>query len=67
MKIYYERNLPHWHPPGATFFLTYRLAGSIPLAVLRQMKADSDEAMKLAEKTLKSRVLITDPPWCDVN
>ena len=53
MKIYYERNLPHWHPPGATFFLTYRLAGSIPLAVLRQMKEESDEEIKLAEKTLQ--------------
>jgi len=56
-KIYYERNLPHWHPPGATFFLTYRLAGSIPLAVLRQMKEDSDELLKLAEKTLQGATL----------
>jgi len=27
---YYERNLPHWHPPDTQLFLTWRLAGSLP-------------------------------------
>ena len=27
---YYERNLPHWQPEGATFFVTWRLFGSLP-------------------------------------
>ncbi len=27
---YYERNLPHWHPPGKDLFLTWRLYGSLP-------------------------------------
>ena len=27
---YYERNLPHWHPPAASIFLTWRLYGSLP-------------------------------------
>ena len=27
---YYERNLPHWHPPGQDIFLTWRLKGSLP-------------------------------------
>jgi putative transposase len=26
----YRRNLPHWHPPGAAVFITWRLAGSLP-------------------------------------
>ncbi|MCB0531331.1 MAG: transposase [Lewinellaceae bacterium] len=38
MKIFYERNLPHWQPPGATLFLTYRLQGSIPMPVLNQIR-----------------------------
>lgn len=29
---YYERNLPHWQPEGATFFVTWRLYGSLPVA-----------------------------------
>jgi REP-associated tyrosine transposase len=28
---YYERNLPHWQPEGATFFVTWRLFGTLPL------------------------------------
>ncbi len=40
--IYKERtqgNLPHLHPPGATLFVTFRLADSIPKHVLRQYQA----------------------------
>ena len=38
-KQFYERHLPHIHPPDATFFITFRLAGSIPKAVIREYKA----------------------------
>jgi putative transposase len=27
---FYRRNLPHWHPDGASIFLTWRLYGSLP-------------------------------------
>src|SRR5260370_35173048 len=27
---FYRRNLPHWHPEGASLFLTWRLFGSLP-------------------------------------
>ena len=36
---YTRRDLPHIHPQGATLFVTFRLAGSIPQPVLRQWKA----------------------------
>jgi putative transposase len=26
----YRRNLPHWYPPGAAVFVTWRLAGTFP-------------------------------------
>jgi REP element-mobilizing transposase RayT len=42
-RIYYERNLPHYQPPGATLFVTCRLAGSIPRAVQKQL---AQEAMR---------------------
>jgi len=35
MRVY-VRNLPHWRQPGATYFVTFRQAGSIPQAVLAQ-------------------------------
>src|SRR5215467_6570840 len=35
-KQHYGRNLPHIQPPGATLFVTFRLAGSIPKSVHEQ-------------------------------
>ena len=28
--VFYRRNLPHWHPKGASLFLTWRLYGTLP-------------------------------------
>lgn len=39
---YYERNLPHWHPPGASIFLTWRLHGSLPATLFPHQRAKSD-------------------------
>ena len=39
----YFRHLPHWRQPGATYFVTFRLADSLPqekLEVLRMFRAD---------------------------
>jgi REP element-mobilizing transposase RayT len=32
-----HRNLPHWQQPGATYFVTFRLADSLPAAVLDRL------------------------------
>ncbi|HSS20683.1 MAG TPA: hypothetical protein VLL54_11460 [Pyrinomonadaceae bacterium] len=45
----YRRNLPHIQPPGASFFLTFRLAGSLPHAVVVQWKREQAWLMHLAE------------------
>ena len=37
---FYHRNRPHLQPPGATLFVTFRLAGSVPQAVVRQYQAE---------------------------
>jgi putative transposase len=34
----YHRNLPHWRYAGASYFLTFRLADSLPASVLREMR-----------------------------
>jgi len=36
---FYKRNLPHWQPLGATFFITWRLYGSLPRSALEQIEA----------------------------
>ncbi|MEW5986567.1 MAG: hypothetical protein AB1791_08045 [Chloroflexota bacterium] len=38
----YHRNLPHIQPPGATFFVTFRLAGSIPAAVAAALYEEAE-------------------------
>ena len=34
--VFYRRNLPHWHPVDKSYFVTWRLAGSLPRGVLRK-------------------------------
>ena len=46
----YRRNLPHLQPPGATFFLTFRLAGSLPQEVISQFKREKQWLEHLALK-----------------
>ena len=39
-KQFYRRKLPHIHPPNATLFVTFRLAGTIPKNILDQWKQE---------------------------
>jgi putative transposase len=36
-KLFYQRHLPHYQPPEAILFVTFRLAGSLPREVLDQL------------------------------
>ena len=47
MKTYYRRHLPHIMPIGATFFMTWRLFGSIPAHVMKQI--DDEHKQDLAQ------------------
>ena len=46
----YQGDLPHIQPPGATLFITFRLAGSLPKFILKEI---SDEFERLT-KIIKS-------------
>ena len=46
-KPFYHRNLPHIQPPGATFFVTFHLAGSLPQRILEQWKMEKSHFLKL--------------------
>lgn len=39
-KYVYDRNLPHIQPEEATFFITYRLKGSIPFNRIAELKKE---------------------------
>jgi putative transposase len=42
-KEYYHRNLPHFQPLGGTFFITYSLAGSIPVDIIIKLQKEYEE------------------------
>ena len=44
--IYYRRNLPHIHPEGYPLFITFRLADSLPMQGLAELKAKREKALK---------------------
>jgi putative transposase len=41
--LFRRRNLPHWDVPGATYFVTSCLAGSLPAAGLAELRRYQDE------------------------
>lgn len=46
----YRRNLPHIQPPGATLFITARLAGSLPPEALQRLKDEQALRVKAIEE-----------------
>ena len=48
-KLFYERHLPHYQPPGATLFLTFRLADSIPPSVLLDLQTEASRIHRQLE------------------
>jgi putative transposase len=46
MKPFYKRRLPHWQPPEATYFVTYRLHGSIPMEVIKGIRVEYQAEME---------------------
>lgn len=43
-QLFYRRHLPHYQPPGATVFITFRLAGSLPVEIIKRLM---DEAARI--------------------
>lgn len=44
-NYFYRKKLPHWQPPEGTFFITFRLFGSIPKPVIERLKSAYDDAL----------------------
>jgi REP element-mobilizing transposase RayT len=47
VKQFYHRRLPHWQPPGAVIFITYRLFGTLPKQVLLRL---AEEKLRLEKE-----------------
>lgn len=56
-KLFYQRNLPHYQPAGATLFITFRLAGSLPIRLIKslneEMKRQESELSKITDTDLR--------------
>lgn len=47
----FRRRLPHWHPPNAVYFITFRLAECLPKETLIRLKQErEDEEQKLTRQ-----------------
>ena len=49
-KTFYRRNLPHIQPEGATLFITFRLANSLPTEVMERLRAEREIELHRASK-----------------
>ena len=55
--VFYRRNLPHIHPKDGMFFITFRLAGSLPQRVLKALREEKESRIKALEKRLSGKEL----------
>jgi putative transposase len=66
-NCFYRRKLPHYQPADATFHVVFRLAGSVPGAVIEKLRSDEIRRTKMlsgiscarlkANKALENRCL----------
>ena len=50
IKTYYINRLPHIAPIGAEFFITFRLADSLPVSIVQLLKDEMDFSIKKLKK-----------------
>ncbi|MBK7937916.1 MAG: transposase [Lewinellaceae bacterium] len=55
---YYERHLPHWHPPGGTFFITYRLKGSVPKHIIHEIRETTEQELAAVKRVCQDPSLL---------
>lgn len=54
MTDFYRRKLPHWHPKGRMFFITFRLANSLPVHIIEALTAERERERQNILKTFRS-------------
>jgi hypothetical protein len=46
LETYYKRNLPHYQPLGESFFITFRLKGTLPIEVINKLKREKEKELE---------------------
>lgn len=52
MTTFFRRHLPHFHLPNATYFITFRLAGSLPVEVVQRLQEEHEATLRRLEQSL---------------
>ena len=69
LEKFTRRNLPHWYVPGAAHFVTYRVAGTIPIAVLEELRHHAAAKLKKAPppglSVLEHRLIVHKQSFAD--
>lgn len=47
---FYRRHLPHWQPAGATFFVTFRLKGSLSSEIIKALQLEREQERLALQK-----------------
>ena len=53
---FYRRNLPHIHPEGYPLFITFRLANTLPLEIVSELKIEREREIKLISNQSSSEL-----------
>ncbi len=51
-RLSYRRNLPHYQPANATLFITFRLAGSLPVEILQRLREEYERVVAEVDSSL---------------
>ncbi len=61
----YTRNLPHWRQDGATYFVTFRLADSLPQECIEELRAIKSKWTKTIERKERDLTLSDEEKKCE--
>jgi hypothetical protein len=67
MEQLHRRSLPHWFVPGAAHFVTYRLAGTLPIAVIDELKAKKNQLLKRTPRRVLPIIAIMSTSFCSLS
>jgi putative transposase len=57
MVTFFERRLPHYHLPDATYFITIRLAGSLPVEAVLRLQEEYEANLRRLERLFSGEAL----------
>jgi REP element-mobilizing transposase RayT len=57
MNEFFLRNLPHYHLPSATYFITFRLAGSLPVEAWQRLRDEFEQEKRALANKFQGKTL----------